>query len=35
MEIGTKPHPRVTYLDKNNFYVWAITAVYGSNIEKC
>ena len=33
MVIGTKSHPRVTYLDTNNFYFWAIDAVYGSNLE--
>ena len=33
MVIGTKSHPRITYLDTNNFYFWAIDAVYGSNLE--
>ena len=30
----TKSYPRVTYLDTNNFYGWAIiNALYGSNLE--
>ena len=34
MVIKTKSHPRVTDLDANNFYGWAmINAVYGSNLE--
>ena len=33
MVIETKSHPRVAYLDMNNFYGWAINAVYGSNLE--
>ena len=34
MVIKTKSHPRVTDLDVNNFYGWAmINAVYGSNLE--
>ena len=33
MVIGTKSHPRVTYLDTNNFYFSATDAVYGSNLE--
>ena len=34
MVIETKSHPRVTDLDANNFYGWAmINAVYGSNLE--
>ena len=34
MVIKTKSHPRVTDLDVNNFYGWAmINAVYGTNLE--
>ena len=34
IEIKTKSHPKVTYLDTNNFYGWAvINVVYGSNLE--
>ena len=34
MVIKTKSHPRVTYLDKNNFYGWEmINVVYVSNLE--
>ena len=34
IETKTKSHPRVTYLDTNNFYGWAvINVVYGSNLE--
>ena len=33
MVIKTKSHPRVTYLDTNNFYGLAINAVYGSNLK--
>ena len=29
----TKSHPKVTYLDMNNFYGWAINAVYGFYLE--
>ena len=34
MTIATKikSHPKVTYLDTNNFY-WTINAVYGSNLK--
>ena len=28
-----KSHPRVTYLDTNNFYGLALNSVYGSNLE--
>ena len=33
MWIKTKSHLRATYLDMNNFYGWAINAIYGSNLE--
>ena len=33
MVIKTKSHPRVTYLDTNNFYGLAINVVYCSNLE--
>ena len=33
IEIKIKLHPRVFYLDGNNFYGWVINAVYGSNLE--
>ena len=33
IETKTKSYPKVTYLDTNNFYGWAINAVYGSNLE--
>ena len=32
-ETKIKSHPKVTYLDTNNFYGLAINAVYGSNLE--
>ena len=34
MTIATKikSHPKVTYLDTNNFY-WTINTVYGSNLK--
>ena len=33
IETKIKSHPKVTYLDTNNFYGLAINAVYGSNLE--
>ena len=33
MVIETKSHPKVAYLDMNNFHDWAIDAVYASNLE--
>ena len=34
MVIKTKSHPRLTHLvDTNNFYGWAIIAIYGSKLE--
>ena len=33
MVIKTKSHPRITYLDTNNFYGLAINVVYCSNLE--
>ena len=32
MATKIKSHPKVTYLDTNNFY-WTINAVYGSNLK--
>ena len=31
-ETKVKSHPKVTYIDTNNFY-WVINAVYGSSLE--